>query len=397
MRRNLLLLGVLIAGGCVSYEEQPVEWDDVSATVAQRNPGTLTFGEALVYARTHNPELKRLRAEAEAAGLDGPPTYINLLANTAESKALGFVDPIALLKLGPRGARARAAHERELAMMAELRARDLEVAAGIAEAYLIERVLLETATPAVDADPDMFARAGLASSADRARVAYAREKERAERATVTAMRQENAARLGVLLGVGPQAQMQMVVPEDREFPPLPRAADVMARPDLAVALARYAVADAEFRVAVYDQYPTFALGPVYNWELLRWGLFLPVRIPVGAAGPARAASLRRDAARLQVEQTLVAAQQDARASRARFDWTSAQDAAARTGAEAAAFDLKSALVHLEVTPDAFGHLAKAAPDAVDRMANARKASLVAARARVALARAYAWPHSEVAR
>ena len=384
---GLVLLGMLIAGGCVSYDEKPVEWAAVSASVAERHPGTLTFEGALVYARAHNPELKRLRAEAQAAGLDVPPTYVNLSGNSAESKALGFVDPVALFKLGPRGARARAAHDREIAMLAELRARDLEVAAGIAETYLVERVLAETAMPAVDADPGMFERAGLASPTERARVTYARQKERAERFTVVALRVENAARLRMLLGVGPQARLEIVTPEEREFPPLPQARDVMARPDLAVALARYTVADAEFRAAVYDQYPTFGLGPVYNWNLLRWGLLLPMRIPVGAAGPARAAGLRREAARLKVEEVLIAAQQDAVASRARFDWTAAQDTAARTGADAAAMDLRFALVHLEVTPDAFGHLAKAAPEAVERMA----------RARTALAQAYAWPHTEVVR
>ena len=105
---GLVLLGMLIAGGCVSYDEKPVEWAAVSASVAERHPGTLTFEGALVYARAHNPELKRLRAEAQAAGLDVPPTYVNLSGNSAESKALGFVDPVALFKLGPRGARARA-------------------------------------------------------------------------------------------------------------------------------------------------------------------------------------------------------------------------------------------------------------------------------------------------
>ncbi|MHC4952802.1 MAG: TolC family protein [Planctomycetota bacterium] len=388
-----LFLVFLIAAGCAHYKAQPVEWEAVSATIAARAPGALEFEAALAHAREHNPELKRMRAEAEAAGFDVPPTYLNLSANTAESKALGFVDPVALLKLGPRGARARAAKERETAMMAELRQRDLEVAAAIAEAYLVERILRDLELPKVDADPALFAQAGLASEAERMRVAYAREKERAEREIVAALRLDNRARLLRLLGAGPNASLEVIVPEEAEFPPLPEAGDLMARPDLAVAFGRYQVADAEFRAAVLDQYPVIAVGPVFSWDLMRWGMLFPTRIPVGAAGPARAAGKRREAARLAVEEALLDAQEDAARRRAQFDRWSAQDRAAKSGARMAAADLRAAIVHIEISPDAFGHVARAAPDAVERMVRARTVSLAAARARVDLARAYAWPHT----
>jgi len=108
--------------------------------------------------------------------------------------------------------------------------------------------------------------------------------------------------------------------------------------------------------------------------------------------PARAALKRREAARLAVEEALLRAQEDVAGSRARFEWRAAQEKAARSGAHAAEEDLQVALAHIEVTPDAFSHLAKAAPDAVERMSRVRTTAVDAARARVALARAYAWPH-----
>ena len=46
------------------------------------------------------------------------------------------------------------------------------------------------------------------------------------------------------------AAFDIVVPGEEEFPPLPVYADLFARPDLAVALGRFQVADAEFRAAV---------------------------------------------------------------------------------------------------------------------------------------------------
>jgi len=360
--------------------------------IEQRAPGALDYEGALAFAREHNPELKRLRLEAEAAGLDVPPTSVNFAASSLENNAVGFVDPVALLKLGPRGARARAAEERESALLAGLRERDLEVAASIAEAYLVERVLRNITMPTVAADPAHFRKAGLASSAEAARVTYAREREQAERFTVEAMRRENLARLRQLLGVSGAASLSIVTPEEQEFPPLPVDPDLFARPDLAVALGRFQVADAEFRAAVLDQYPVFAVGPAFNWDLVSWGVLVPVRIPVGAAGPARAAGKRREAARLAVETALLRAQEDTATSLARFEWTAAQERAARSGAHAAEEDLQVALAHIEISPDAFSHLAKAAPDAVERMSRVRTVAVDAARARVALARAYAWPH-----
>ena len=391
---RLAWIGVLLATACVRYTKEPLEWETLERTVAERHPGEVDYAAALAFAREHNPELKRLRAEAQAAGFDVPPTSVVLTVNTLESKVPGFVDPVALLKLGPRGARAKAAGERERALLEAMRARDLEVAAGIAEAYLIERVLRSIAYPEVSADPARFRLAGLASDADAARVDYARAKERAERIAVEELRRENLARLRRLLGASASARVEVVVPDGSEFPPLPERGNLLARPDLAAALGRYHVADAEFRAAVLDQYPVIGVGPAFNWDLVRWGLFLPARIPVGAAGPARAAAKRREAARLAVEEALLRAQEDASASRARFARTAALEHAARAGADAAEKDLRYALAHLEVSPDAFVHVARAAPDAIERMSRVRTAAIESARARVALARAYAWPHTE---
>ena len=161
---RVILLGSLLVAACVRYTAAPIDTHELEEELAQRQPGTLDFEAALAYARLHNPSLKRLRAEAEAAGLDIPATSIGVGVNTVEKRASGFVDPVALLKLGPRGARAQAAVEREAALLAKVRERDLEVAAAIAEVFLTERVLDAIALPKIDAEPALFEKAGLASS-----------------------------------------------------------------------------------------------------------------------------------------------------------------------------------------------------------------------------------------
>ena len=396
--RLLFLFGLLgscalLTVSCVSYNADPLVREEMGDEIAQLQPGTLDFEGALAFARLHNPELKKLRAEAEAAGFDVPATSINITANTLEQKALGFFDPIAIAKMGPRGARAEAAKEREAALVAKLAGRDLDIAADIAQVFLVERVLAALALPEISADPAQFEKAGLASAVDRQRVEYARARGEAEAVTVACMRRENRAEYRRLLGVRSTAAIGFILPEG-EFPPLPAQNDLRLRPDLAVALARYRVADREFRAAVLDQYPVVSIGPVFNWDLVSWGLFLPTRIPVGAAGPARAAGKRREAARMAVADTFLRAEEDGESSRARFERTASESTAAAIGAQAAAADLRFALVHLEVTPDAFPHLSRSAPEAVERMIRARVAEIAAVEARVAYARAYAWPTSE---
>ncbi|MEM8886205.1 MAG: hypothetical protein AAGD14_19250 [Planctomycetota bacterium] len=390
--RWLLLLG-LVGTGCVSYEKKPLDAPAMLEERAELAPGAVDFDAAMAFARAHNPELKRLRAQAEAAGFDVPPTHINITVNTLEQKAPGFVDPVALFKLGPRGARAQAAKEREAALLQELNERDLQIAAGIAEAFATERFLLSLQLPPIDADPKLFEKAGLASRVDRTRVEYARSKEDAERVAIESLRAENRARLCELLGVRPSAALTMLLPEGA-FPPVPDRGDLFARPDLAVALARYRVADREFRAAVLDQYPVVGIGPVFNWDIVRWGLFIPTRIPGGADGPARAAGKRREAARFAVEAALLRAEREVAERRAAFVRFEAEAHAAQLGAKTAAIDLHSALVHLEVTPDAFDHLARAGPEAVERLSMSRHAGLAAVRARVRYAKAWAWPHTD---
>jgi len=386
------LLVLLTSAGCASYESEDVSLPDLADEVAARQIGPVDFAGALEHAREHNPELKRLRAEARAAGFDVPPTDVILLGNTNKEDLKFAADPLALSMLGLRGAKARAAEARRLAMLAETKQREHHIAARIGEAFLIERTLLRFQPPSVDVDPDRFRAAGLASDVAWAHVAHARAAAAAEARAIATARADNLALLRRLLGVGKNAELELILP-DGEFPAIPAQSDerFLSRPDLAAALARYQSADAVFRAAVTAQYPTILIGGEWEFPDGILGGVASLRLPVGAGGPARAAKARREASRHELEQTYLAAQEDARRAEEDFAEASQREFATGLGADAARAGLRAALVELEVSPDAFGPMADAAPRAQRNIREARIAALRAARLRVQLARAYAWP------
>ena len=69
-KQKTMALLLLVAAGCVSYEAEDVNLAKLAEDVAAREIGPVDFAGALEHAREHNPELKRLRAEARAAGFD---------------------------------------------------------------------------------------------------------------------------------------------------------------------------------------------------------------------------------------------------------------------------------------------------------------------------------------
>ncbi|MEE8104625.1 MAG: hypothetical protein V3T86_03725, partial [Planctomycetota bacterium] len=373
--KNYIHLGLLVlltSAGCVSYEAEDVSLPELAEDVAAREIGPVDFAGALEHAHEHNPELKRLRAEARAAGFEVPPTDVILFGNTNKEDLKLAADPLALSGLGLRGAQARAAEARRLALLAETKLKEQQIAAAIGEAFLIERTLLRFQPPRVDVDPDRFRSAGLASDVAWAHVTHARAAATTEARAIVTARADNRARLRRLLGVGRHAELQLVLPEG-EFPVIPAQTDerFLSRPDLAAALARYRSTDAAFRAAVIAQYPTIVIGGEWEFPDSALGGVASLRLPVGAGGPARAAKARREASRHALEQAYLAAQEDARRAEEDFAEAWQREFATGLGANAARAGLHAALVELEVAPDAFGPVADAAPRAIRNIREAR--------------------------
>ncbi|MDH3591328.1 MAG: hypothetical protein OER88_05590, partial [Planctomycetota bacterium] len=334
----------------MAYRAQSVSLEEVDRAVAAREGGRFDFAAAVRLAQRQNADLRRLAAEARAAGLAIPPVAATATANTRSEVAGARVDLLQLVKVGPRGAAAKTAHARRVEALAALREAEQTIAVRIAESFLVERVLRDRAVPAIDLDADRFHTAGLASDADRQRVDFARTAEAAEHETVAAQREANLAHVRELLGLGSAAPVELVLPEDPAFATV-RDARVIDRPDLARVLAAYYTADAEFRRAVIEQYPTLELGGEIAWNGSGSGGLVALRIPLGAAEPARAAGERREAARIAVEAALLQAQREAAVHAAQLRAADARAVAFGKRAVAATALYEAALARLDVFPD----------------------------------------------
>ncbi|MHC4958957.1 MAG: TolC family protein [Planctomycetota bacterium] len=388
---RVYLLTFLMCAACVSYESQHVALDEMAAEVDGRSVPPLDFAGAVAYAREHNPELKRLAAEARAAGLDIPSTTLLATANFHQEHARALINLTDVLGMGPRGAAMDVAERRQLAALAALVEAERSNAARIAEVFLVERTLAAMSVPEVSDGLQRFHDAGLASDADRARIEQALRTYAAEKQMISAWRRENLARLNSLLGLGNRAKVELTLPEG-DFPAL-EGADrerLLVRPDLAVALAEYRVADGMFRQAVKEQYPQLLVGG----ELGFGGGGGPIAgftLPIGASKRAKAANERREAARLALESALLDAEREAVASAALYQ---AADLTAQAHAAhfvASTRDYEAALARLDLEPDAFAPTARTAVETMMAAMERREAAVDAARLKVRYAESYGWP------
>jgi cobalt-zinc-cadmium efflux system outer membrane protein len=391
MVRTLILC--IPVAACVAYRAQPVSLPDVARRIDARSAGRLDFDAALALAVERDPGLAALRAEARAAGHEVPGTDAETVWRIGDEEIEATADPLALASIGPRGAAKRVARARREEALLRVREAEYELAARLAEIYAVEAALDARAPLEVDADPEAFLAAGLASEVAAAMLRAAKEAEASERRRVEALRKENAARLRALLGVGPGAALALVPPAEG-FPDAPDR--LLDRPDLALAVARYRTADAEFRRAVVEQYPSLAAGPEIALRAGEVSGLVELKIPIGASRSARAASERREARRAEVEAALLAARRDAEEGAAAFEAAAARARAASASASAMASAFRAAKARLEVEPDAFEAMADLAGRAVAESAMAREAAVEAAQARVRLARARGWPAREEA-
>ncbi len=392
MYRSLVLAGLLLGPSCVSYVADSADATRVAAEIGERKGGAFSYRSAVEAAFRDNAELRRLAANARAAGADLTPFDLQAQFRNHMERGFVTVDPIALLDLGPRGARnARLEREADAAAVALVEGR-WRVAAAIAETFAIEDALASLPpVPPVPTTADAFADAGLGATTAVARFRAAQLAHDAEAKARMAAAERNLARLRELLGLAAEADVAFVLDEQRTGQPSKTPNALLARPDLTLQAARFAVADAAFRTAVADQYPAVTLGPdiPVTGSALDWIAML--RLPVGAWGRAEAARERRAAARAELEGAVLRAMREARDTELASAAAAATRDATESTAAASAQWLRSALVSLEVEVDGFDAAANAATMAMLDATMLRRAAVDAAVARVREAVAYGWP------
>ncbi|HEX6810472.1 MAG TPA: hypothetical protein VF384_02510, partial [Planctomycetota bacterium] len=261
-----------------------------------------------------------------------------------------------------------------------------------AEAFAMDRALRSLSVPDLAVDAAAFERAGLASPIAAEMVRAAQARAAAESLELAREAEANRAALRYLLGLPAGTPVDFAA-SDAELLRQPEANDaaVLARPDLALATARFRVADAEFRAAVADQYPSLMLGPEFPLRGGTLEAMAILRVPVGMAGRAEAARERREAARA----TLAAAWLQASNGASTAERNLAAAAAGETGTSlslrASTKDLTTARLALQVEIEGFERFAKAATMIVRDTMEHRAATTAHVRARVQRAVAYGWP------
>ncbi|MCK6460706.1 MAG: hypothetical protein L6Q95_12535, partial [Planctomycetes bacterium] len=200
MRRALPL--ALLVGACVSYEARPL---DLEATVLEAPAppaGALPYGKAVEWAVLHNPDILALRKRAAAVNVSVPPEPPGFAAGVdsdQDPEMILVLDVFSLLGMGRRGAdKALARARQDEAWMAH-HERAREIAAEIAEAYEIERVLGSLPMPEAAFDPAPYVRAGFAPASAESVMAATAESLRAERQRRDAERAANRLALLRLL------------------------------------------------------------------------------------------------------------------------------------------------------------------------------------------------------
>ena len=387
----------LMLTACVGYDAQPIELIDIARQVRTFElPNPLAFADAVLFALQHNPQLQSLAAQARAAGADIAATEIQGQWSSDVSRMALMVDPVALLRLGQRGAAIDVTRAREAEALAALANARWRLIGRIAEVFAAHSELAGLQAPRFAADVDAFANAGLASANAVAQAKAALAGAAAEQHALAAERTALQAELRQLLGIA-RPDPVVLIPPDTSFPDAAPASEatLLQRPDLAITHARYRIAEAEFARACADQYPSLQIGPdlplgASGIEGMAW-----FRIPLDAAGPAHAARERRIAARANLVEAFVAANAEVTTAQLAANAAQFRRAATAHAAAASAHAAASAEAALAVEADVFERFAERATMAVRDAAEHRIAAVAAARARIRLATSAGWPVTAV--
>jgi outer membrane protein TolC len=385
--------------GCVLYDASSADAVAIADEVRERPGGAWTVDEAVRLALERSPVLRAAEAEARAAGAERtvPQTWVGEYRGRNDSTGL-MIDPVALLGLGPRGGEIDVAKARHAEALADLAVARWQTIAAVTESFLVDASLAdaELAAEAVEPDFDIdlgaFERAGLASSLAAAQARTARALAESERLEIERTRQEARARVRTLLGLDAGAELELVaIPDDWLQQPRGKPGELLERPDLRLATARFERADAAFRKAVADQYPSLLVGPNLSLRGDPLAAMAMLNIPIGMQGRARAARERRQAERDRLEAAFLRAQEEATVADRDLEASHARVAATSLALETSRTAFRSARVAIDFEPNAFDAFGRTALGLQQALASHRQAVVAHARAQVARARAWGWP------
>lgn len=393
--RPLTYTLLLCCVACVSYERDDASPESIAADVAMRHGGAFSIQEAIDLALRQNPALRAAEASARAAGAATVVPITILGQWRGRNKSIeAAIDPIALLGLGPRGAAIDAAHSRQSAAIAQLAEARWRTIAAVTEEFLIDAALRKLDVADVQLNIDAYVQAGLASAVAAQQLRGAQARAKSEQIELRRAQHDSLARLRALLGLPAHAELTTQPIED-DWLQQPEGTDseLLARPDIALAAARFEVADAEFRQAVAEQYPSLQLGPnvsLMGDPMRAMGMFL---IPIGMHGLAEAARERREAARANLEVAFLQARREASLNEEQLAATTAVATATSASLQASSTAFRAARTAIEVEVDAFTQLAASATMIMRDTMEHRLAAVAAARATVQRAVAYGWPRA----
>ena len=390
-----LFFTLILLAGCVTYDRQDASITTIAGEIDAVEGGSFAFSEAAALTLSRHPEVLAAQARARAAGLARAVPWTINSEWRGRNEAIGaMLDPIAILGLGPRGAEielADAQTERAVTELAVARWRSL---AELAEAYALHRTAARLQPPELsEVQADAFDRAGLASAVAVAMLRAAEARARAEGVELQRLADDQLARMRHLLGLPPTATLTPLHDDGPVAPKEFRARDLLSRPDITLAAARFEIADREFRRAVAAQYPALQIGPSVSLRgdpLRAMGM---LRLPIAMDGLAAAARERRTAARHEIKDALLEARLEAETAGAERAAAEATKMTAQAALEAQRAALLAARVALDVEPDAFESYAKTANEYVQAVSQSRSAAAALAVAEVRHAVAYGWPNS----
>lgn len=339
-----ILLGALLAG-CQGYDPMPLDpeahlqsWHErdpasesvvaYAARLAERDSRPrgkydlrdgISLPEAEVIALFFNPDLRtaRLHADAELAGAreagrwEDPELSVDamwIIDSISNPWILGAGISFTIPFSGSPGVREdlafarhdvaiRAAIRREWEILVELRHAWNEHAAITEQIRLAQEYVSQVEK--VRQTADRLTSAGELTSLDARLFALELAARRAELLTLRGEQRELELRLRELLGLAPEAPLQLVTALSAALPlPNAREKTVAAQnPALAVKRAEYETAEQQFRLEVHKQYPDLSIGPSYEIEEgqsrigIGFGLPIPI-INLNKEGIARARAAR---------------------------------------------------------------------------------------------------------
>jgi outer membrane protein TolC len=396
LARPIVLLFLSSLASCVSYERDDATASSIAAIVDARVGGTFSVDHAIDVALRQNPRLQALSARLRAANAASTvplPVRTNWRGRNETIEVL--VDPIELLGLGTRGATIDRAESRVIEAAAELVVQRWQTIAGVVTEFRIHKALQELQVADLDLNVESFERAGLASPVAAMQLRAAQARNNSEQIELTRERSDNLARLRELLGLPDHAELTITaIADDWLQQPEGTASNIVTRPDLSLAAARFKVADAKFYQAVTEQYPALKLGPNISLDGNPLRAMAVLQIPIGMQGLAEAARERREASRAELESAFLQARREASLSQQQLIATQAVAAATAAGLQSSATAFEAARASIEVEVDAFAKFANAATQVMRNTMEHRRAVLARVRAEVQRASAYGWPRGQ---